>query len=227
MNNLSRIDFLDSTALKFEAANSRFDVETRERREQQHQSIIQTPAGWHLFTFAGRFSEISSNSAGANLTLVFRLVLEVQRQGEPVAWMMTHASIFFPPDAADAGVDLEALVVIRVAESIAAARTAEHLLRSGGFGLVVLDLGAKARLPQHAQSRLAGQARRHDTALLCITEKEYDQPSLGSLVSLRAHTERVTQNGNRFRCMARAIKDKRRGPGWLHMEVCHGPHGLH
>lgn len=227
MNNLSRIDFLDSTALKFEAANSGFDVETRERRQQQHQSIIQTPAGWHLFTFAGRFSEISSNSAGASLTLVFRLVLEVQRQGEPVAWMMTHASIFFPPDAADAGVDLEALVVIRVAESIAAARTAEHLLRSGGFGLVVLDLGAKARLPQHAQSRLAGQARRHDTALLCITEKEYDQPSLGSLVSLRAHTERVTQNGNRFRCMARAIKDKRRGPGWLHMEVCHGPHGLH
>ena len=225
MNNLSRIDLLDATAPKFEAANSGFDVETRERRQQR--SIIETPAGWHLYTFAGRYSEISSNSAGASLTLVFRLVLEIQRQGEPVAWMMTHASIFFPPDAADAGVDLEALAVIRVADSIAAARTAEHLLRSGGFGLVVLDLGANARLPQHAQSRLAGQARRHDTALLCITEKEYDQPSLGSLVSLRAHTERVTENSNHFRCMVRVIKDKRRGPGWLHVELCRGPDGLH
>lgn len=225
MNNIPRIDLLDSAASKFEAANSGIDVETRGRR--QLPTHIDAPTDWRLHTFAGRFSEISSNSAGAGLTLVFRLVLEVQIQGEPVAWMTTRDSIFFPPDAADAGIDLEALVVIRVSESIAAARTAEHLLRSGAFGLVVLDLGVKAHLPQHAQSRLAGQARRHHTALLCITEKEYSQPSLGSLVSLRIHTEKVTKNSNHFKCMAHVIKDKNRGPGWSHVEVCRGPDGLH
>jgi recombination protein RecA len=85
----------------------------------------------------------------------------------------------------------------------------------------------RIRLPQHAQSRLAGQARQHNTALICITEKESYQPSLGSLVSLRAHTKRMPQNSHGFRCRVQILKDKRRGPGWNHEEVCHGPHGLY
>jgi hypothetical protein len=39
------------------------------------------------------------------------------------------------------GVDLAALVVVRVPKADAIARAGEKLLRSGGFGLVVLDLG--------------------------------------------------------------------------------------
>ena len=99
-------------------------------------------------------------------------------------------------------------------------------MRSGAFGLLVLDLGAGASLPLPAQTRLVGLAKQHDTALICITEKEGDRPSLGSLVSLRAHTARTRHERDRFRCEARVLKDKRRGPGWKHTEVCHGPDGL-
>jgi recombination protein RecA len=184
------------------------------------------PAGWGLSPFAGRFVEVSADQAGAALTIAFRLVLEAQKEGEPVAWVTGRVSTFFPPDAADTGIDLSALAVIWAPEAIAAARAAEHLLRSGSFGLVVLDLGAKAHLPLHAQSRLAGQARQHTAILLCLTEKERNQPSLGSLVSLRIHAARRARAGDRFRCEAQVLKDKRRGPGRGRVEVCCGPDGL-
>jgi len=188
---------------------------------------VELPAAWGLSTFAGRFVEVSADQAGAALTLAFRLVLEAQKGGEPVAWVTGRLSTFFPPDAAESGIDLSALAVIRAPEAIAAARAAEHLLRSGSFGLVALDLGAKARLPLHAQSRLAGQARQHATVLLCLTEKERTRPSLGSLVSVRVQAARREREGDRYRCEAQVLKDKRRGPGWGHVEVCRGPDGLH
>jgi len=196
-------------------------------KEARQLAAPELPAGWRLSTFAGRFGEVSADQAGAALTLAFRLVLEAQKEGEPTAWVTGRVSTFFPPDAAESGIDLSALAVIWAPEAIAAARAAEHLLRSGSFGLVVLDLGAKARLPLHAQSRLAGQARQHATALLCLTEKERNRPSLGSLVSIRVHAARREREGDRYRCEAQILKDKRRGPGWGHVEVCRGPDGLH
>ena len=186
----------------------------------------QAPARWQLSAFVGRFGELSGAEAGACLSLVFRLVLEAQRQGEPVVWVGRRESVFFPPDVAETGVDLAALPVVRTSDSLAAARAADYLVRSGAFGLTVLDLGARARLPLRAQTRLVGLAKKHDTALLCITEKEDDRPSLGSLVSLRAHVVRTQREGDRFHCEARVLKDKRSGPRWGHTEVCRGPDGL-
>ena len=203
------------------------------------------PIAWRLATLCGRLAEISGNHACATLTLVFRLVLEAQRAGEPVAWIGRRDSPFFPPDVADAGVDLEALAVVWMSEARLGARAADHLLRSGAFGLVVLDFGTSGRLQAPMQTRLAGLAKKHDSAMLCLTEKDGQRPSLGSLVSFRAETMRVTQRvdagnastervsfrdrpgpGNRYRCELRVLKDKRRGPGWMHVEVCHGPDGL-
>jgi recombination protein RecA len=159
--------------------------------------------------------------------MVFRLIHEAQRRGEPVAWVGRWESTFFPPDVAEAGIDLAALPVIRTPETVAAAGAADLLVRSGAFGLLVLDIGPGTGLPLPAQTRLVGLAKQHDTALICITEKDADRPSLGSLISLRAHTARTRPERDRFRCEARVLKDKRRGPGWKHTEVCHGPDGLH
>jgi recombination protein RecA len=189
--------------------------------------LTEKPAEWCLSTFAGRLSELSGDSAGATLSLVFRLVLEAQQKAEPVAWITRRQSTFFPPDAADNGVDLAALVVIQTRDILSTARAAEHLLRSSAFGLLVMDLGLDARLPPHALSRLAGQARRHETALVCLTEKQKKRESLSTLVSLRAHTRAIERQGQRFRCRAGILKDKHRGPGWSHEEVCRGPDGLH
>lgn len=225
MNNLSRIDRLVSAAPSLRTGNFAYSYDTKGQRRDQ--SATEIPAGWRLAAFAGRFTEISGASTATSLTLVFRLVYEVQIQGEPAAWITNRKSTFFPPDAADSGIDITAVAVIRCPDTISAARTAEHLLRSGAFGLIVIDLGADARLPQHAQSRLAGQTRQHNTAFICITEKESHQPSLGSLVSMRAHTERLPQNRQRYRCRVKILKDKCRGPGWNHEEVCHGPDSLY
>lgn len=193
---------------------------------QKGWSVTTPPASWRLSVFAGRLCEISGSHAAASLTLVFRLVLETQRRDEPAVWVSRRESVFFPPDAAAVGVDLRALAVVWVGDMRLAARAADFLVRSGAFGLVVLDLGARARLPVAAQSRLVGLAKKHDTALVCITEKNNDRASLGSLVSIRAEAVRAQKTDDRFRCEARILKDKRRGPGWTHTEVCHGPDGL-
>jgi len=174
---------------------------------------------------AGRLIELSGVGAVATLTAAFGLVLEAQEQGEPVAWISLPPSTFYPPDLADSGVDLDALVVVRAPESVAAVRATEQLLRSGAFGLIVIDLGADAEISMAHQGRLATLAQQHDAAVVCITEKATDAASIGSLISLRAEALRQRSDGG-FLCTVRAVKDKRRGPGWTHQEVLRAPAGL-
>ena len=194
---------------------------------------------WRLAALAGRLAELSSREGAAGLTLAFSLVLDAQRAGEPVGWLTADDSAFFPPDAARGGVDLDALVVVRLPAADRLPRAAEHLARSGAFGLLVLDLGEAARVPVPMQMRLLGLARQHESAVLFLTRKGRAAASLGSLVSLRAEAERepvarpepAGEVGRRagvsaFTCTVRVLKDKRGGPGWRHVEVCRGPDGL-
>ena len=200
-------------------------------------------------------------------------MLEAQVASEPVAWIMLDTSSFYPPDVADAGIDLSALVVIRVQDGIGAARAAQRILRSGAFGLVIIDLSSDAytradveaepaaasapapratlravpgdpRAPStqrvagepvlrvisaapHAaeppgaraevradistahQGRLVSLAQTHDAAVVVLTEKAHDAASIGSLVSLHVEALRSADE-----LTVRALKDKRRGPGW-------------
>jgi recombination protein RecA len=188
-----------------------------------HQAPKTQPTPWTLSEVAGRFVEISA-SAGS-LTIAFGLVLQAQKSGEPVGWVTSAASSFYPPDAAENGIDLTALAVVRLSGAESIPRAGEKLLRSGGFGLVVLDLGA-TDIPMPLQTRLTGLAHRHHTALACLTEKERRAFSLGSLVSLRAHAEKKRVAESRFACTLRVLKDKRRGPTWSHEEFYSGPAGL-
>ncbi|RMH39604.1 MAG: recombinase A [Deltaproteobacteria bacterium] len=181
---------------------------------------------WRLAELSGRLVEIAGRGAATPLTAAIGLVVEAQRAGEPVAWVAAHAATFYPPDAADAGVDLAALPVVRVSGARAAARAADHLVRSGAFALVVVDLGARAAIPMAMQGRLVGLAQRHHAAIVCLTDTPADAPSLGSMVSLRAVALRQPAGRGRFRCKLAVVKDKRRGPGWSHAEVVRGPAGL-
>ena len=185
---------------------------------------VQVPQ-WTLAETAGRLVEISGSKAAASLTLAFGLVLDAQQRGEPVGWVMSRESFFYPPDVARGGVDLRSLAVVRVPESGAIPRAGEKLLRSGAFGLIVLDIGG-ADIAMPLQSRLAGLARQHHSALLCLTAKEPGRFSLGSLVSLRVHARRVRTSENQFACELKVLKDKRRGPTWSETEICYGPVGL-
>ena len=237
---------------------------------------------WDCAQLSGRLVELSGVGAVASLTAAVGLVLDAQRRGDPVAWVTLPESTFYPPDVADSGVDLDALIVIRVpiptrraptlpspldgwrdrrrAPSTlsvspderaalhavaceAAARAADRLVRSGGFGLVVLDLGKDAEVSAGLQGRLAGLAQRHDSAIVCITEKPPEAASLGSMVSLRAEAMRRVERAvgvagagaagtgpgltaERFACQVRVLKDKRRAPSWSHAEVVRAPAGL-
>lgn len=201
---------------------------------------------WGLAALRGRLVELSARGAAATLTTTAELVLEAQRGGEPVAWVMpwsleARTSTFYPPDIADTGIDLAALVVVRAPSTIAAARAAERLLRSGAFGLVVLDFASvdlessrAQRLPDQVLGRLVSLAQSHDAAVVCITEKTSEVGSLGSLVSMRAEAMRLrsasspsnSSSENSFEVTIRALKDKRRGPGWEKRGKARGPAGM-
>jgi recombination protein RecA len=192
--------------------------------QKLRQDIVRSTP-WTLSEIAGRLVEISGFGATAALTLAFGLVVEAQQRGELVGWGTSNERSFYPPDAAQGGADLDALVVLRLSHVLALPRAGEKLLRSGAFGLIVLDIGA-ADIPMPLQARLATLARRYHTALICLTEKENKKLSMGSLVSLRVHAQRRPISQGRFACHLEVLKDKHRGPTWRYSEACHGPAGL-
>ncbi len=220
-------EFLSRARSAGAAANAR--VIRLDELGQGH-TVAEQP--WGLAALRGRLVELSARGASATLSTAIDLVLEAQREGEPVAWIVPWggaegpSGTFFPPDAADCGVDLAALVVVRAPSAVIAARSAERLLRSGAFGLVVLDFGsANVDVPTAHQGRLVTLAQTHDAAVVCLTEKTAESGSLGSLVSLRAEALRArTKDG--FEITVRALKDKRRGPGWSRSSKARGPAGM-
>ena len=179
---------------------------------------------WSLASLAGRLAELSGPGS---LSLACSLVLDAQAQGEPACWVAAGPAIFFPPDMAANGVALDRLPVVRAADALRAARAADRLLRSGAFGLVVVDLAgcAGARIRASAQARLAQLARRHDTALLCLAGVAPAGES--STVSLRVRCSSERVGDFLSRCTMQPLKDKRRGTAWRAEETRHGPPGLH
>ena len=184
------------------------------------------PAAWTLAALGGCLTELSGAGSAPALTLAFGLVREAQQRGEPAAWLSRTESTFFPPDAAEGGIDLAALPVILLDDVRHRLRAADRLARSGAFGLLVVDLGARLDLPLAVQTRLAEQALAHGTLILCLTEKTERQPSLGSLVAVRGQARCIRHGPDRFACRVHALKDKRRGPGWTDQEWCRGPDGV-
>ena len=190
---------------------------------------------WQLSDLTGRLVELSGRQAAARLTAACGLVLEAQLCGDRAAWITFEQSAFFPPDVAAGGVDLESLPVVRIGDARAAGRAAEHLVRSGGFGLVVVDLSSETARTRpdpspHSLSvplltRLLALARAHHAAVLLLTKKLPDAASLNSLISLRADAQWCARAG-RYDVCVRALKDKRRAPGWHHVEACRGTVGM-
>ena len=81
-------------------------------------------------------------------------------------------------------------------------------------------------IPAGLLGRLVRLARRHDTALLCLTTPD---TTLGSLVSLRGrgfrHPVAVAEPGY-VRCGIHVLKDRRRAPGGALTALYRAPYGL-
>lgn len=204
-----------------------------------HRGAEHSDAAWGLAALRGRLVELSARGATATLSAAIEIVSEAQTQAEPVAWFTLANGSFYPPDVAENGIDLAALVVVRASDATALARAAERCLRSGAFGLVVLDLGSSGDLSMQIQGRLVTLAQTHDAAVVCLTDKTEDTASIGSLVSLRAEALRLhasrpasTSLGPDalreppFEVGVRVLKDKRRGPGFTQKLKRRGPAGL-
>jgi recombination protein RecA len=178
---------------------------------------------WDFCEMQGRIVEIISGprANGAATSAAMALILDAQRQAEVAAWITPTAATFFPPDAAAAGIDLRALVVVHVPHAQAAARAAEQLLRSGAIGITVLDIATDTHIPTPLQSRLLVLAQKHAATVLCLAQ----QSTFGSLVSLRAHVQQQWHDSSHVACNFTVSKDKRRGP-WNAQEILDAPHSL-
>lgn len=177
----------------------------------------------------GRLGQLAGPGS---LSIAFGLVLDAQQAGEPVVWVSCGPQPFYPPDVAESGVDLAALLVVRAPDPAAAARIGDRLLRSGAFGLLILDLAAdpglepalrkgKEVVPMPLQARLCKLAQRHEAAVLMLAAG-----AMSSLVSLRAQSRRERLGEGRYLCSFEVIKDKRRGPRWQGRQELRAPAGL-
>ncbi|MDX9723627.1 MAG: recombinase A [Myxococcota bacterium] len=187
-------------------------------------STLELPALW------GRLVELSGERGAALSSVAALLLAQSQRLSEPCAWVSVGDEIFYAVDMVAAGVDVEALPVIRVRALEQAARACLRLAQSGGFALIVLDLralGETVQLPTALLAQSLALAQRHAFALLFLTLKSSDRPSLDALLSLRLQVEHAQSLGEgRFDCELRALKDKRRGPHWGVKQKMLGPPGL-
>lgn len=187
--------------------------------------IRSIPRGVPRWTFAevqGRLVELSCGRAGGAYSSALALLHDAQRAGETVAWIGPPSRIFFPPDAVATGLDLAALPVIRTDEVTVAA---DLLARSGGFGALVLDLGTST-LSLGVLSRLAGLARAHEAAIVLLTEKQPEHPSLGSVVSFRGAASFRRQLDGTYLHELAVSRDRVRSIDWREASVRRGPPGL-
>ncbi|RAL23716.1 recombinase A [Lujinxingia litoralis] len=182
-------------------------------------------ARWELSTLKGKLSELSAQSA-AGVSIALKLIAEAQRAQEPTAWVGSTARLFYPPDAAAWGLDWEALPIINLAEPRQAARAADKLLRSGAFGLVIVDLPPRSFLPAPLMGRLLRLAETHASALLFLSHKSPHEDSLSSLIALRAQARWIRLDPRELQAELTILKDKCRGPGHRLVEDFDGPLGL-
>jgi len=181
------------------------------------------PEALDLTEFQGRLCEWRVAGASAAYSLALRLVAQAQRVGEPAAWVTPLSQCFYPPDAAACGIDLAALPVIRLKEPLQRLKAIDFLLRSGAFGLVVLDWEQAAPPADAVLTRLVALCKHHGGALVCLNQHP---EGLGGLVSLRLHSTYQATADGQYLCTTTALKDKRRGPGWRLQEVFCAPDGL-
>jgi recombination protein RecA len=201
----------------------------------------------------GRLIEITRARAGAQITTAVACLRAAQAAGQPAAWIQPAGGPLFPPDLAQSGIDLDALLIVNVplrAGAHALAKAAELLLRSGGFGMIVLDLCGSALRDTVWQGRLLGLAREHDSWLLLLSDAEppgaqrshparsatslaasrtpllAQRPSLGPLVSLCLEPHRQRVQRGMFAVEQHVRKDKSGLLSPLVAERRRGPWGL-
>lgn len=185
----------------------------------------------------GRLIELpAATPTNCHMTQAVASLRYAQHCGKTCAWVQIEGGSLYPPDLADNGIDLAALVVVHVprrARHAGLAKAAEILLRSGGFGMVIVDLwGIPSDRPSPLQTawqgRLFGMAREHNSWLILLSSPKvaphkhahprshrehggtphFSPSSLGPLISLRVAGERRRLAPGHFAITPIIEKDK-------------------
>ncbi|MEZ4429932.1 MAG: hypothetical protein R3A51_19820 [Nannocystaceae bacterium] len=172
----------------------------------------ETPLG--ALAMPGKILELSGAGASACVTTAAAILRETQRAGETAAWLQCEDGDLFPPDLAEAGVELEELIVIHVPKTrrraLELVRAGELLLSSGAFGLLIIDFGRFCPRDQRSswQLRLARLARQHGSRVVILTQKPDHHHSAGPLVHLRVAPTRARRREGGFEVIPRVLKHK-------------------
>jgi len=143
----------------------------------------------------GALTEFSGTVSCGKTSLGFALAARTlrgdgSRPGERVAWVDPW-NAFYAPAAAQAGIPLESLLLVRPPQVAEVFRAGETLLRSAALALLVLDAVGLREWGVTAQLfRLAHLAAHVSTAVVLITDRGQRTCSLGSAVALRLCIER-------------------------------------
>lgn len=181
----------------------------------------------------GRIVELSGTTCqpSARTTTAVAIARHAQTEGETIAWIQPAGGPLFPPDLSEAGLDFAGLVVVHVPTTAGPhglTKAAELLLRSGAWGLVVVDLGlgAPPGPPEAWQGRLLGLCRQHESCLVLLTDKPAQSASLGALVALRVEPRRRRLHAGRFAVEHQMLKNKTGAATATADAVYRGPWGL-
>ncbi len=177
----------------------------------------------------GRLTELSGAQHSAQMSLVAHWIRQVQEQGQVAAWVHCPPCLLYPPDLADAGIDLDRLLVVHVPAPHAITRAGDLLLRSGALGLLLLDMRQQRPADRGWTNRLLSLAHKHESRVVCLTSSPQNRDSLSSLVGLRVEARLAWEEkseGGHFSLSMVVLKDKRGNPQRRFEEVCRGPLGL-
>lgn len=189
--------------------------------------LKKAPGGgsWRFDNLVGILAEISEQTPSGAVSFAVEIIAEAQSRNEPVAWVAGAGSIFFPPDLQQCGIDLSAVAVIRAGGETNSLTAAEWLLRSKAFGLVIVDLEGPGTTTDASLGRIQKLAERGQAAVVFLTRKLRQDPSLGSRISLRGCVCR--SGAGPLHVDIHTVKDKRSNSSSRQSRQYHGPSGMH
>ncbi|MGH7896543.1 MAG: hypothetical protein ACREQQ_01220 [Candidatus Binatia bacterium] len=137
----------------------------------------------------GQLTEIFGPPSSGRTSLAYGLLAAATARGE-IAGLVDGYDRFDPRRAEAAGMDLTRLLWVRPGEDVQALRSAEILLGTRGFAVVVLDLadGLSAASISRFDSvwpRLARQAAAADASLVLLTRERLGGSSAALCLALR------------------------------------------
>ena len=166
----------------------------------------------------GRVSEIVGPVGSGRTTLGARFVAAATRAGEVAAWIEQSRS-FAPADIAAGSANLDRVLWASVDDRrgrgfdssgrfrryrfSAVFKAAELVLKAGGFGLVVIDSGVSAPLPQSIALRLAREAERSGATVVVIAPHRI----CGTFAALSLQLTRLEASFNRLTPASPALFD--------------------